>query len=171
MVTYATQGGSTASVAEAIGKTLAENGAIVTVLPIKEVNDLSPYQSVVIGSAIHGSKWMPEALTFIDQHQAAFLQVPTAIFQVCMMIASANVSFKKYIPEWLTEIHNKIQPVKEGTFAGAILPNHYSKITEKIGLRIFLAAIKLKTGDYRDWDAIHHWTEDLCPLLLHQEGS
>ena len=41
LVTYASRFGSTAGVAEAIGKTLAEHGAQVDVLPMKEVKDLS----------------------------------------------------------------------------------------------------------------------------------
>jgi menaquinone-dependent protoporphyrinogen oxidase len=46
LVTYASRAGSTAGVAEAIGKTLAENGALVDVIPMNEIKDLSPYQAV-----------------------------------------------------------------------------------------------------------------------------
>jgi hypothetical protein len=42
LVTYASRFGSTAGVAEAIGKTLAENGMNVDVLPMREVKNLSP---------------------------------------------------------------------------------------------------------------------------------
>ena len=69
LVTYASQAGSTAGVAEAIGKTLSEGGAQVDVLPMKDVKDLSPYSSVVAGSAIHGQKWLPEAMKFMREHQ------------------------------------------------------------------------------------------------------
>jgi hypothetical protein len=37
-----------------------------------------------------------------------------------------------------------------------------------MGLRIFLASIKLKAGDYRNWDAIRTWAEGLRPLLCQQ---
>jgi hypothetical protein len=47
LVTYATCTGSTAGVAEAIGKTLAEDGTPVDVLPMLEVRDLAPYRGVV----------------------------------------------------------------------------------------------------------------------------
>ena len=50
LVTYASRCGTTAGVDEAIGKTLAEGGAQVDVLPMKEVSDLSTYHSVVAGS-------------------------------------------------------------------------------------------------------------------------
>jgi menaquinone-dependent protoporphyrinogen oxidase len=54
LVAYASIAGSTAGVAEAIGKTLVESGAQVEVRPMKDVNDLAPYQTMVAGSAIRG---------------------------------------------------------------------------------------------------------------------
>ena len=42
LVTYASNTGWTVGVAEAIGKILAENGAKVAVLPMRDVQDLSP---------------------------------------------------------------------------------------------------------------------------------
>ena len=59
LVTYATCTGSTVGVAEAIGKTLAEQGLIVDVLPMQAVKDLSAYQAVVAGSAIQDKRWLP----------------------------------------------------------------------------------------------------------------
>ncbi len=56
LVTYASRAGTTAEVAEAIARTLTQDGAQVDVLPMKSVKDLSPYQAVVAGSAIRGSK-------------------------------------------------------------------------------------------------------------------
>ena len=56
LVTYASRAGSTAEVAEAIGKTLTEGGAQVDVIPMQDVNDLSPYRAVVAGSAIRQAR-------------------------------------------------------------------------------------------------------------------
>ena len=70
LVTYASVADSTAGVAEAIGKSLAEGGAQVDVLPMKNVKDLTPYRAVVAGSAIHGQKWLPEAMQFMRDHQS-----------------------------------------------------------------------------------------------------
>ena len=52
LVTYASRLGATAGVAEAIGKTLMENGAQVEVRRMEDVTDLTPYSAVVAGSAI-----------------------------------------------------------------------------------------------------------------------
>src|SRR4030066_566370 len=52
LVPYATRAGSTAEVADAIGKNLAQNGAVVDVSAVKKVQSLNGYQAVVLGSAI-----------------------------------------------------------------------------------------------------------------------
>jgi menaquinone-dependent protoporphyrinogen oxidase len=87
LVTYATQAGSTAGVAEAIGRTLAERGAEVDVRRMQEITDLSPYRAVVAGSAIHGGKWLPEGMQFMQEHQAELRKKPFAAFLVCITLS------------------------------------------------------------------------------------
>lgn len=52
LATYATCTGSTIGVAEAIGKTLAEGGASVDVLPMQDVKDLAIIPTLVIGGVV-----------------------------------------------------------------------------------------------------------------------
>jgi menaquinone-dependent protoporphyrinogen oxidase len=165
LVTYASQGGSTTGVAEAIGKTLSANGIVVDVCPIREATDLHSYRAVIIGSAVHSGKWMPDAIAFVERNQATLRRIPTGVFQVCMMLATSNEQYKRMVADWLAPLQAQIQPVAEASFAGALWPNKYSKLSEKLGLRIFLAAIHLKAGDYRDWDVIRIWAERVGPML------
>ncbi len=108
---------------------------------------------------------MPEALAFIGRNQDFLRRMPTAVFQVCMMLATSNEQYKRMVPNWLIPLRGKIHPVAEGSFAGALWPDRYAKFSEKLGLRIFLAAIHLKAGDYRDWEAIQRWAEQVGPRL------
>lgn len=165
LVTYASQGGSTAGVAEAIGQTLSANGMAVDVLPVQDVKDLTSYRAVVIGSAVHSGKWMPEMMAFAARHQGSLRRMPTAAFQVCMMLATGSEQYKRMAPDWFAPLHASIRPVAEESFAGALCLEKYPKLTDKLGLRIFLAAIKLKAGDYRDWDAIRAWAQRISPML------
>ncbi len=87
LVTYASRTGATAGVAEAIGKTLVESGAQVDVRPMQEVTDLTPYRAVVAGSGIQGKQWLPEAMQFMQAHQAELRRKPCAVFLVCMTLA------------------------------------------------------------------------------------
>lgn len=165
LVAYASQAGSTAGVAEAIGKSLAEGGAQVDVRHVDAITDLSAYRAVVIGSAIHSGQWLPEAVAFVERNRAALRRMPTAIFQVCMMMTSDNEQYRAMIPSWLDPIAAELNPVARGSFAGQIDLARYPKLSDKLGMRIFLAFIKKQAGDYRDWNAIRSWAENLRPLL------
>src|SRR3990172_12556259 len=102
LVTYASRIGSTAEVAEAIGQTLAESGAQVEVLPMQDVKDLAPYQAVVAGSAIRGGEWLPEAMQFVQTHQAALDQKPFAAFLVCMTLNMRSADkYREHVATWL----------------------------------------------------------------------
>jgi menaquinone-dependent protoporphyrinogen oxidase len=165
LVTYASQSGSTGGVAEAIGKTLAGGGVQVDVRPVGSVGSLDGYAAVVLGSAIHSGKWLPEMVNFVQANQGRLRQLPTAFFLVCMMAAVDTEMNRNAVAQWLAEEQALVRPVAIGRFAGALFPNKYF-FTTAIGLRIFLAYLKLPGGDYRNWDAIRAWSASALPLLV-----
>ena len=167
LVAYASRAGSTAGVAEAIGKTLAESGAQVDVLPMQDVKDLAAYRAVVAGSAIRGGKWLPEAMQFMRTHRAALAQKPFAAFLVCITLSMKNAdSYREGLKDWLSPVRALVRPVDEGYFAGALdfskLPLTFNTLLMRLPVIFGL----WKKGDHRDWDAIHAWAESLRPLLL-----
>jgi flavodoxin len=80
LVAYASREGSTAEIAETIGMVLREAGAEVDVLPVKEVHNLDGYDAVVLGSAVHIGKVLPEAVQFAKRHQPVLADLPVAYF-------------------------------------------------------------------------------------------
>ena len=166
LVTYASRAGSTADVAEAIGKTLSENGAQVDVLPMNEVKDLSPYQAVVAGSAIRGSKWLPEAMQFIQTHRTELAQKHFAEFTVCITLAMSNSEqYRSAVEKWVAPVRAQVKPLSEGLFAGML---DFSKLPfnwDTLMLRLTVALGIFPRGDHRDWKAIHAWAESLKPIL------
>ncbi len=165
LVAYASRAGSTAGVAEAIGKTLAENGAEVDVLPMKEVKDLSPYQAVVAGSAVRGGIWLPEAMQFIQIHQAALARKPFAAFLVCITMAMANQKYRDGVLNWLEPVRSLVRPVSEGVFAGALDFSNLPLTINTLSMRAAVAFGIFPKGDHRDWNAIRAWAESIYPLL------
>jgi len=83
LVAYAGRCGSTAEVAEAIGRTIADGKTAVDVQRVQDVTDLTRYRAVVLGSAVRVGKWLPEAMEFIKAHQSLLNRMPVAYFQVC----------------------------------------------------------------------------------------
>ena len=121
LVAYASRAGSTAGVAEAIGQTLAESGGQVEVRLMKDVKDLAPYWAVVAGSAIHGGRWLPEAMQFVRTHRATLAQKPFAAFLVCMTLAMSNDKYREHVADFLQPVRALVKPVSEGLFAGAVI--------------------------------------------------
>jgi menaquinone-dependent protoporphyrinogen oxidase len=167
LVTYASRTGSTAGVAEAIGQTLAESGAQVEVRRMQDVQDLTPYQAVVAGSAIRGAQWLPEAKQFIQTHQATLAHKPFAAFLVCMTLAMRNgEQYRSHVATWLDPVRRLVKPVSEGLFAGGLDISKIPSFSDRLKFRLSVLFGVWSEGDYRDWDAIRAWAESLRPLLL-----
>jgi menaquinone-dependent protoporphyrinogen oxidase len=167
LITYASRAGSTAEIAEAIAKTLGEAGGMqVDVIPMKDVKDLSPYQAVVVGSAIRGSKWLPEAVEFIQAQQSSLAQKKVAMFTVCITMAMKNAeNYRSGVMNWVAPMRAVIKPISEGLFAGRL---DFSKLPvnkDTLGLRLSVALGIFPRGDHRDWNAIRSWAESLKPIL------
>jgi len=167
LVAYASRLGATAGVAEAIGKTIAESGAPVDVLPMQDVKDLPPYHAVVAGSAIRASKWLPEAMQFMQTHQAALVQKPFAAFLVCMTLAMPGADkYREHVATWLEPVRSLVRPVSEGLFAGVLDIDRVESFGDRLKFRLSVAFGVWSEGDHRDWNAIRAWAESLPPLLL-----
>lgn len=166
LVTYASRLGSTAGVAEAIGKTLAENGAEVEVRRIEDVTDLAPYSAVVAGSAIRGKQWLPEAMQFMQRHQAALQHKPFAAFLVCMTLAMKNgEKYRPHVAAFLDPVRAMVKPVSTGLFPGVLDIGKIESFSDRLKFRISVLFGVWKEGDHRDWHAIRAWAVSLGPLL------
>jgi menaquinone-dependent protoporphyrinogen oxidase len=166
LVTYATCTGSTVGVAEAIGKSLAEGGAQVDVLPMREVKDLAPYRAVVAGSAIQDKRWLPEALQFVQAHRAELSHKPFATFLVCMTLAMrSGEKYRPFVAEFMAPVRALVRPVSEGLFAGVLDISKVPTFKDRLMFRVSVLFGVWTEGDHRDWNAIRAWAEGLRPLL------
>jgi len=155
LIAYGSRCGSTAGVAEAIGQVLLKAGAEVDVRSVKDVNDLSPYQAVITGSAIRMSKWLPETVEFIKIHQNTLSRLPVAYFAVCLTMKDDTAENRCKGLGFLDPVCKQfpqVKPVDIGLFAGAV---DYKKLSLAYSL-----ILKLKgapEGDFRNWETIRTW--------------
>jgi len=167
LVAYASRTGSTAEIAQAIGATLAENGAQVDVIAMNDVKDLSPYSAVVAGSAIRKSKWLPEAAQFIQTHRAELAQKRFAEFTVCITLAMSNTEqYRAAVAKWVAPVRALVTPLSEGFFAGMLDFKKLPVNLDTLQLRLAVALRIFPRDDRRDWNAVRAWAESIRPLLL-----
>jgi menaquinone-dependent protoporphyrinogen oxidase len=166
LVTYATRAGSTAGIAAAIGETLVANGAQVDVRPMQDVDDVTPYTAVVAGSAIQNRQWLPEAMQFMQAHQAALRQKPFAMFSVCMTLAMRNgESYRPQVSAWIDPVRRLVPPASEGLFAGALDIRKIPSLADRLKFRLSVLFGAWSEGDHRDWVAIRAWAAGLQARL------
>ncbi len=168
LVAYASACGSTGEVAESIGQVLCDNGTAVDVRLVENVKDLSPYQAAIIGSAIHRSKWLPEAMKFVDTNRKALSQMPVAYFLTCLALYKPNDITLRMARSYLDPVLDavpQVKPVDMGFFAGVL---DYSKLSFMVRM-VMKSKMKKKgvpEGDHRNWDDIRAWAGGLSPKLL-----
>jgi menaquinone-dependent protoporphyrinogen oxidase len=166
LVTYASRSGSTAGVAEAIAKTLAESGEQVDLCPMQDVGDITQYRAVIAGSAIRGGKWLPEAMQFMRVHQSELAQKPFAAFLVCITLAMHNgEKYRDGVGTWLSPVRKLVRPVREGLFAGSLNFREMPFTFGKLRMQLAAALGIFPKGDHRDWTAIRAWALALKPVL------
>lgn len=167
LVTYASRCGSTGGVAETIGRVLCEKGISVEVRLVKNVTDMAPYRAVVIGSAIRSSKWLPEAIEFVEANCGILSQMPVAYFLTCLALSKPTEANRQKAATFLDPLKEtvpQVRPIDVGLFAGVL---DYSKLSWPMRL-VMKRKMKSKwvsEGDYRDWRAIRAWAAGVRSAL------
>jgi menaquinone-dependent protoporphyrinogen oxidase len=173
LVAYASRCGSTGGVAEAIGQSLCHNGAIVDIRLINDVTDLTAYEAVIVGSAIRSDRWLPEAIAFVEKNRQLLSGIPVAYFLTCLTMSQPSKKTQGKARSYLNPVITatpEVKPVDIGLFAGVL---DYGKLPFHIRLvmKIKMSSKGVSEGDYRDWEAIRRWSEDLRSKFLAKTNS
>jgi menaquinone-dependent protoporphyrinogen oxidase len=163
LISYASRCGSTGGVAEAMGQVLCGMGASADIRLVANVNDLSPYHAVIVGSAIRRGKWLPEAVGFVKDNQDILGRLPIAYFVVCLTMKDNTAENRSKVMAYLDPVRKeapKIQPVAVGLFPGAVNFGKLSFVDT-----MMLKAKGVSEGDYRDWPAVKAWASDVGPMF------
>lgn len=158
LVGYATRTGSTTGVAEAIGAQLAERGYAVDVKPLKERPAIAGYDAVVLGSAVNGGAWLPEAVKFAESNASALTSIPTALFSVHIMNLGNDEKATRRRTAYTTAVRAAVKPTAEAFFAGK---GPDAVDTSLIARWAFKAFGGGGEGDCRDWAAISRWAQNV----------
>jgi menaquinone-dependent protoporphyrinogen oxidase len=160
LIAYATRAGSTAEIAQAMGKAMTARGAIVDVKPIAQVADIAAYQLIVLGSVVHAGRLMPEVMRFVRAHKAELVARPVAAFTVCLAAKSPDSAAT--CRAYLDPLRKELTLADEAFFAGKM---DYERVGF-IARFIVKNLVKAPEGDFRDWAAIGKWAENVLAKTL-----
>ncbi len=157
LVAYASRMGGTAGIAEAIGQTLRRFGHHVDVVDAGDVTDTTPYDAVVVGSAIYLGRWRPEAVAVLRGLAAGDDPVPVWLFQSGPI--GPDKDRQQPTPRPVARLARKLGNAVPMTFAGRL-----ERHTARGVLAHWMARSRL-SGDSRDWAAIKQWAVGIHDTL------
>ena len=160
LVAYASRAGSTAEIAQAIGKVLEAQGVVVDVLPVNAVTGVKDYRAVVIGSAVRYGQWLSEATKFVEKFRAELSGKPVAYFAAYLMNQGEDEVNRKARQAYFAAARGLVAPKAEACFTGV---GDMAKVA--LFERIIGKLVKSPEGDFRDWNAIRAWAESLKTIL------
>jgi menaquinone-dependent protoporphyrinogen oxidase len=162
LVTYATKYGATAEIAERVGQALRGAGLAVDVRPTDQVNDLTTYGAVVLGSAVYAGQWRQEAATFLTANAHILAERPVWLFSSGPTGEGDPAALMKgwRFPEALQPVADRIRPRDIALFGGALELKRLN-LAEKL----IVKGLKAPLGDFRDWAMIETWAAVIADTL------
>jgi menaquinone-dependent protoporphyrinogen oxidase len=137
---------------------------------VEEVESVSGYEAVVIGSAIHNQAWLPPALQFLTQHAPELAKRPVWAFSVGMsdglpkMFRQRGAALQQ---QRLEQVQFQEFPLRGHTvFSGVYQASQLSA-----PLRGLFRLAGGRFGDLRDWAAVDAWTDQITTELAKPASS
>lgn len=169
VVCYASRHGGTQELAAAIADGLTEATATshipcaIDFLAIGDVTDLSPYDAVVLGSAVYMGDWLREAKDFVASHAAELSRKLVWLFSSGPVAGQPRVAVTPAIETALL----RESSAREHKIFGGRVDRKALSFTERAILRM----VGAPDGDFRDWDDVAHWARTIAETLHAEAGA
>ena len=156
-VAYAGKYGSTREIAERIAEVLGESGIDARAVPVAEVDDMSSYRAVVLGSAVYMGRWLPGAWKFVRRHRAGLSTMPLWMFSSGPVGEAARHPDAAALPFRVGRAAERLSAREHRTFAGRVAPEPKGFMDRAVARKI-----PADQRDARDWDAIEAWARGIA---------
>ncbi|MCK1819403.1 flavodoxin domain-containing protein [Streptomyces sp. XM83C] len=149
LVAYGSTNGSTARIADAVAAVLDKEGLTAETRPAGSVQDVSPYDAVVIGGGLYAGRWHKDSRRFARRHRQALAERPVWLFSSGPLDPSAGERDIPPVPG-VRRIMDRVGAREHVTFGGCL----------EEGAKGWVARMILKDGkggDFRDFGRIEAW--------------
>ncbi len=167
LVAYASVHGSTAEVGEFIGKTLTERGLKVTTASVDAVRIISPYDVVILGTAIQMGTWLPEMTDFITRFQDMLATKTVYLWVSCIRVLEPH-GYQHVMEYYMAnDLLERLKVQDTAVFAGK-LDLQQVDWNERWTLAARYDGATWPSsfdGDFRDWDTIRAWCDKIAEAI------
>lgn len=159
LVSTASKHGSTREIATRIAEVLRAGlpgDAVVDVLPADEIDDVTSYDAVVLGSAVYMGRWLEGARQLAARLAA---QPRRAVW----LFSSGPIGD----PPKPDEEPAEVSDIAMATYARGhrLFAGRLDRHRLGFGERAVVATLRVPDGDSRDWDAIDAWGAQIAGEL------
>ena len=161
LVTVASNHGATGEIGEVLAGVLRDSGLTAETRRPQDVVSLEGYDSVVLGSAIYADRWLEPARAFADRHAAALATCPVWLLSSGPL---GDPPMPLGEPAEPTAIATSLAAKGHRSFTGRLDRG-------RLGLleRTLTRAVRAPDGDFRDWEAVRSWADEIAGELTQKE--
>jgi menaquinone-dependent protoporphyrinogen oxidase len=163
LVAHASKRGSTAEIADAVAGTLRQSGLEVECAPASEIEDLTGFDAVVLGSAVYMKRWRGDGKHFLRKHGDALAGMPFWVFSSGPVGDPAEDDPKWAEPGRIISMVERLGGRGHVVFGGR-LPLEPQGPIEKAMVKNTPPEFR----DRRDWDEIRAWATAVAADVLSQ---
>ncbi|MCU1613631.1 MAG: hemG [Frankiales bacterium] len=164
LVVVASKHGATGEIAAALARALADSdvgraaGLTAVSLPAEQQPDPTPYDAVVLGSAVYVGRWLEPARQYAATHAGELRNRPVWLF------SSGPIGQPPFPPD---DPHDA-GPLTQLTGARShrLFPGRLEKSRLSFGERAMVTAMRAPVGDFRDWEAVRAWGNEIAAEVL-----
>ena len=112
--------GSTGEVAGHLRRAFEKFGRPVEVSDLASEKSLDDYSAVVVAAPIHGMRWMPEAVAFVEAHQTELRTRPVALVALSYLYFEGRAAWKASITKNLETVRRPLPHASVQVFGGRL---------------------------------------------------
>ncbi|MDR2253565.1 MAG: flavodoxin domain-containing protein [Bifidobacteriaceae bacterium] len=159
LIAVASRHGSTIELGRRLGAVLGERGLDVRVSPAEKVESLNGYSVVVLGSAVYASKMLPTMTALAYRWRDQLARRATYLF--CSGPVDAPDPSAAPLPHDARQLV-RISGIRDARMFGGAVFFDRLRPTERASMRMW----GTNPGDYRDWDRVVEWGEQIADDVL-----
>jgi len=174
LVAYASKTGFTKGIAEFVGEKLRRQGLQVDIMDVRGVKETAAYDAFVVGSAVYMYHWLKEAKEFIEKNEGPLSARPTWLFSSGPIGTKTTDSegrnlLETSVPKEFEELKSSVNFRGHRVFYGGLDGSKltgFMSLGYKMAMHSKAARESMQEGDFRDWNAIEAWTNEIARALV-----
>jgi menaquinone-dependent protoporphyrinogen oxidase len=163
LIVVASKHGATAEIGAGLARDLTDSdvgraaGLSAVSVPVEQQPDPTPYDAVVLGSAVYMGRWLGPQREYAATHVAALRDRRVWLF------SSGPIGEPPFPADEPHDVAS-LMPLT-GALGHRVFPGRLDKSRLSFGERAVVTAMRAPVGDFRDWDAVRSWADEIAAEL------